>query len=79
MKPIIKSQLNDMLNATVLRKFGKYTVERISENEVCVTDGWRADFVILYDFGGWAHDGIFAFRKDIRKYLDKLSPSIFKS
>lgn len=74
----MNSQLYEIHNATVLRKFGKYTIERTATGEICVTDGWRTDWVILYDFGGWAHDGVFALRKDVISYLNKLSPSLFK-
>lgn len=63
--------------AKFIRKFGKYELYK-KGNEYLLTDGWRCDWFILYDFGGWAHDGVFALRKDIRTYFNKLSPSQFK-
>lgn len=61
-------------NREFIRKFGKYELYKQGA-EYMLTDGWLCDWFILYDEGlGWAHDGIFALRKDIRAYFNKLSP-----
>jgi hypothetical protein len=65
-----QSQMNEMLEAKVLRKFGKYTIELTKDNELVVTDGWRSDWIIIYDNRTWAHDGVFHLRKDVKAWLN---------
>jgi len=61
-------------NREYIRKFGKYELYKQGA-EYMLTDGWRCDWFILYGAGlGWAHDGIFALRKDICAYFNKLAP-----
>ena len=67
------------INCKYVRSFGKYELYKRSDTEYMVTDGWLCDWFLLYDFGGWAHDGLFVLRKDIRTYFDKLNPSMFKA
>jgi len=67
------SQMNKDLNGKVLLKRGKYTLEKTAAGLV-LTDGWRSDWIFIYKYNGeWAHDGIFAIRKDIKAYIDKLA------
>lgn len=64
-----------MINDRIyIRKFGKYQLFKQGA-EYMLTDGWNCDWFIIYDFGGWAHDGVFRLRKDIIKYFTKLSPA----
>ena len=64
------------MDRVYVRKFGKYDLYKQGE-EYMLTDGWLCDWFILYGDGlGWAHDGRFALRKDIRAWFDKLSPKI---
>ncbi len=64
-----------MSNLEYVRRFGKYTLSRHVDGEYCLTDGWLCDWFIIYGDGlGWAHDGTFTLRKDIRAWFNNLSP-----
>lgn len=64
-----------MDNCNFVRKFGKYELwVHNTKAEYCLTDGWLCDWFILYPHGGWAHDGRFALRKDVRAWFDRVSP-----
>lgn len=64
-----------MENMKHVRKFGKYNLYLHHSGEYCLTDGWLCDWFIVYGDGlGWAHDGMFALRADIRAWFNKLSP-----
>ena len=64
-----------MENCDFVRKFGKYELwVHQTKPEYVLTDGWLCDWFILYDFGGWAHDGRFRLRKDVRAWFDRVSP-----
>jgi hypothetical protein len=67
-----------MANRVFIRKFGKYDLYKQGE-EFMLTDSWLCDWFILYPQaigGGWAHDGRFALRKDIRAWFNKVSPKV---
>jgi len=75
-----KSQLVTGLNATVLVSSGKQTLETYKNpsrnylTEYVITDSFTTDYVILYENGTWASDGIFYhINRPIKKYLDKLA------
>jgi hypothetical protein len=69
-----QSQLNADLAGQVIISAGKYTLERTRDGDLVVTDGWRADWIFIYNAcGTWAHDGVFNFRKEIRRKVDSLA------
>jgi len=69
-----QSQLNADLAGQVIISAGKYTLERTRDGDLVVTDGWRADWIFIYDYcGRWAHDGVFYIRKEIRRKIDQLA------
>jgi len=64
-----------MDNCVYVRKFGGYELYLHKDGEYCLTDGWVCDWFIIYEHGlGWAHDGMFSLRKDVRAWFNKLSP-----
>jgi hypothetical protein len=66
-----------MDNAVYVRKFGKYKVYKHIGGEYCLSDDWLCDWFFIYPAeigGGWAHDGVFTLRKDVREWFNKLSP-----
>jgi hypothetical protein len=64
----------DKDKAVYVRKFGKYELYKQGD-EYVLTDYWLCDWFIIYGDGlGWAHDGIFSLRKDVREWFNKLSP-----
>ena len=68
-----KSQLIGNLEGKVLARRGKYTIEKTNKG-LALTDGARVDWIFIYKYNGaWAHDGVFAIRKDIKVILDKLA------
>lgn len=75
----IESQLRKELNATVLCKAGKQTLEEVylksnSRLNLVVTDGWTTIWIFEYENGTWSQDtNIFALNKRIVEKLNKLA------
>jgi hypothetical protein len=75
-----QSQLNADLAGEVILSAGKYTLERTKDGDLVVTDGWRSDWIFIYDYcGRWAHDGVFYIRKDIARKIDQLAKKEYRN
>lgn len=61
----------------VILKAGKYTIE-LRQNDLVISDGWLTDWVIIYNNGKWAHDGVFYnLSKKIKDRLDRIARSVY--
>lgn len=64
-----ESQVASHFNSVVLKKIGKWTIERTEKSGMVISDGWLTNWIIEYGDGTWAGDDYIR-NKAIIKWLD---------